>query len=210
MNINCFSRKYSAPNLEINVTRNEKNSLSSHWSLFAGKKNSDFDFSFLNILRKCMEWVGDSYYDLWGPRNTVKNGNISLSPENRLKLRSNAITSLNVYNHIVQFIFFKRWCKVCKDRKIKIPIHNSCVVRSIHLERGEAAGTWIGGRILKGATTVFTNIDFFYFIFIFALILLQELQHQEVLCRYFYKIDQNITSVCWLEGGAYIVFHKMW
>ena len=108
MNINCFSRKYSAPNLEIYVTRNEKNSLSSHWNIFAVKKNSDFDFSLLNILRKCMEWVGDSYYDLWGPRNTVKNGNISLSPENRLKLRSNAITSLNVYNHIVQFIFFKR------------------------------------------------------------------------------------------------------
>ena len=33
----------------------------------------------------------------------------------------------------------------------KIPIHNSWVVRSIHLGRGEAAGTWMGERILKGA-----------------------------------------------------------
>ena len=97
-----------------------------------------------------------------------------------------------------------------KDRKNKIPIHNSCVVRSIHLERGEAAGTWIGGRILKGATKASKNIDSFYFRFIFARILLQEPQHQEALCRYFYEIDQNIISVCWLEGGAYIVFHRMW
>ena len=34
---------------------------------------------------------------------------------------------------------------------MKIPIHNSWVVRSIHLGRGEAAGTWMGERILKGA-----------------------------------------------------------
>ena len=33
----------------------------------------------------------------------------------------------------------------------EIPIHNSWVVSSIHLGRGEAAGTWMGERILKGA-----------------------------------------------------------
>ena len=91
--------------------------------------------------------------------------------------------------------------QILQRQKNKILIHNSCVVRSIHLERGEAAGTWIGGRILKGATKASKNIDSFYFMFIFARILLQELQHQEILCRYFYEIDQNIISVCWLEGG---------
>ena len=38
---------------------------------------------------------------------------------------------------------------------MKIPIHNSWVVRSIHLGRGEAAGTWMGERILKGALQYF-------------------------------------------------------